>query len=51
MNFIVFCLTGPGLESMINHIGGNHANHYTSDGVTEQCGGVKQVNGIPTLPS
>jgi len=51
MDIIVFDLTGPGLKSMINHIGGNHANHYTSGGVTEKCGGVKQVNEIPTLPS
>jgi hypothetical protein len=32
-NFIVFGLTQPGLEPMIYHTRGEHANHYTTDAV------------------
>jgi hypothetical protein len=32
-NFIVFGLTQPGLEPMIYHTQGEHANHYTTDAV------------------
>jgi hypothetical protein len=33
-NFIVFGLTSPGLEPMIYHTQGEHANHYTTDAVS-----------------
>ena len=32
-NFIVFCLTQPGLEPTIYHTLGEHANHYATDAV------------------
>ena len=32
-NFIVFCLTRPGLESMIYRTWDKHANHYATDAV------------------
>jgi hypothetical protein len=32
-NLIVFGLTQPGLEPMIYHTRGEHANHYTTDAV------------------
>jgi hypothetical protein len=32
-NFIVFGLTGPGLEPMIYRTQGEHANYYTTDEV------------------
>jgi hypothetical protein len=33
-NFIVFGLTRPGLEPMIYHTRGEHANHYTTNAVS-----------------
>jgi hypothetical protein len=32
-NFIVFGLTRPGLEPIIYHTRGEHANYYTNDAV------------------
>ena len=32
-NFIVFGLTGLGLETMLFHIRDEHANYYTTDAV------------------
>jgi hypothetical protein len=32
-NYIVFSLTRLRIESTINHIRGEHANHYTTDAV------------------
>ena len=32
-NFIVLCMSWPGLESKIYRIRGEHANHYTTNAV------------------
>jgi hypothetical protein len=32
-NFIVYGFTWPGLEHMIYHTGGEHANHYTTNAI------------------
>ena len=34
-NFIIFGLTQPGLKPTIYRTRGEHANHYTTDAVTE----------------
>jgi hypothetical protein len=35
-NFIIFGLTGPGLEATIYRTEGEHHNHYTTDEVEKE---------------
>jgi len=37
INFIVFCSTGPGLESTIYHTWGEQTNYYITDAVLKIC--------------